>query len=226
MAGDALDFVAARRDPSHVRGRDPSVDGRFDLDAIRSRARAVVHDDLLKPAAVLLAIERRARSDRVLFTRRSGTLREHAGEICLPGGKRHTDDADPTATALREAFEEVGMPPDSLEPVALLDDVAIGGRHVVTPLVAMVRARSPLRIDPSEVERVFWVDVRDLRAPGVAHSWTDAEGKTRYGFALARVSIVGATARILHQALHPKPGDPVALDVRPNSRRAVEGGLA
>lgn len=44
---------------------------------------------------------------RVILTQRSANLRNHAGEVALPGGKTDPEDTSPTATALREANEEV-----------------------------------------------------------------------------------------------------------------------
>lgn len=189
--------------PEPLEGPDP----RIDLEAIRARVRSTANDAGLVAAGLLLAIDRGPLGDRILLTRRCDGLRDHPGEICLPGGKRRPGDRDLAATALREAREEVGVEADEIEPIAALDDVVVGGRFVATTLVALARVRTPLRADPAEVAEAFWVDVRDLRAPGVSTSRTDEQGMVRYRFALRDVTVVGATARILHQAL-----DPVAAE--------------
>ena len=51
----------------------------------------------------------------VVFTRRRDDLKRHAGEISFPGGRRDPEDTDLTATALREAHEEIGLPPAAVE---------------------------------------------------------------------------------------------------------------
>jgi len=55
-----------------------------------------------------------------VFTRRRDDLKRHAGEISFPGGRRDPEDADLAATALREAHEEIGLPPDAVEIVGAL----------------------------------------------------------------------------------------------------------
>lgn len=181
---------------------------RFDIGVIRSRSRRAMSLAGRTPAAVLLAIDRGAEDDRVLLTRRHCGLRDHPGETCLPGGKRHAGDADLVATALREAHEETGLRLDDIEYIACLDDVSVGGRFVTTPVVALVGSPARLHLNADEVDEAFWVAVRDLRAPGVVVARRDREGRLRYAFSLGNAAIVGATARILHQALNPEPWRP------------------
>ena len=50
-----------------------------------------------------------------MLTERREDLRRHAGEISFPGGRHDETDADLLATALREAHEEIGLPPESVE---------------------------------------------------------------------------------------------------------------
>lgn len=47
-------------------------------------------------------------------------LRTSAGEVCFPGGKRDPSDRDDVDTALREAEEEIGLPPDDVQVVCRL----------------------------------------------------------------------------------------------------------
>ena len=61
------------------------------------------------PAAVLVALLARPAEPTVLLTRRSAHLRDHAGQVSLPGGRMEPEDRSPEDTALREAEEEVGL---------------------------------------------------------------------------------------------------------------------
>nr|XP_038953795.1 peroxisomal coenzyme A diphosphatase NUDT7 isoform X6 [Rattus norvegicus] len=70
--------------------------------------------------SVLLPLLARGEKLYLLFTVRSDKLRRAPGEVCFPGGKRDPVDADDTATALREAQEEVGLHPHQVEVVSHL----------------------------------------------------------------------------------------------------------
>ena len=72
------------------------------------------------PAAVLLPLSMQGDGLSVVLTRRSQHVAHHKGEMCFPGGLRESWDADDGATALREAWEEVGIPPESVEVVGEL----------------------------------------------------------------------------------------------------------
>ena len=66
-----------------------------------------------RPSAVLVAIADGTRGAEVLLTKRAGHLRNHAGEISFPGGRIESGES-PTQAALREAYEEVALPPDTV----------------------------------------------------------------------------------------------------------------
>ena len=88
-----------------------------------------------RPAAVLVALLDRAGGPTLLFTRRTEHVPHHKGEISFPGGGLHPGE-DAAAAALREAEEEVGLPPGRVEVAGTLDDVPSIARYVVTPVVA------------------------------------------------------------------------------------------
>jgi 8-oxo-dGTP pyrophosphatase MutT (NUDIX family) len=109
----------------------------------------------LRPSAVLIPLLDRPDGPGVLLTVRASGLRHHAGQVAFPGGHIETDDADPTATALREAREEVGLNPDQVQVVGFLPDHVILSGFRVTPVVALVQPQAVLRWDPAEVAGAF-----------------------------------------------------------------------
>ena len=165
-------------------------------DEIPVRARA---------AAVLLAIFEEDGEARLILTKRPASMPSHQGEIAFPGGKFEPGvDADLAATARREADEEVGLDPGSIEIVGELDTlVTVAGRFLLTPFVGLVPTRPVLRPDPSEVDVVFDVALRELLADGVHHEevWDrpgDVAGeRTIQFFDLETETVWGATARVL-----------------------------
>src|SRR4029453_18642503 len=75
-------------------------------------------------AAVLLPLFGWPESPGLIFTERRADLRRHAGEISFPGGRRDEEDADLATTALREAEEEIGLDPASVDLSGALPPVA------------------------------------------------------------------------------------------------------
>ncbi len=121
-------------------------------------------------AAVLLAILDRQGGPTLLFTRRATALPHHAGEISFPGGGLMPEE-EPEAGALREALEEVGLPPPGVDILGRLDDLFSIARFTVTPVVAAVA--SPPRAftaAPGEVEEAFELPLARLLDPGLRRS--------------------------------------------------------
>lgn len=103
----------------------------------------------------------------VLLIRRSEALRHHPGEIAFPGGGVEPDDADATATALREATEETGLDPRGVEVLGSLPEVLIPvSRNLVTPVIGWWSLPSRTAADHSESVQVFRTPVAELLDPG------------------------------------------------------------
>lgn len=105
------------------------------------------------PAAVLIAVTERPEPGVILTVRRPD-LRTHAGQIAFPGGRIDPGESA-TQAALREAWEEVKLPPAAVEPVAELDEYRTVTGYGVTPVLATIPPDLPLTPHDGEVADWF-----------------------------------------------------------------------
>ena len=115
-------------------------------------------------AAVMLPLVMRDELT-LLLTQRTAHLSTHSGQIALPGGKIDATDADATAAALRETFEEIGLPPERIEVLGTLPVYVTGTSFIVTPVVGLVEPGFELVPNPDEVDDVFEVPLSFLMNP-------------------------------------------------------------
>lgn len=115
-------------------------------------------------ASVLLPIVMREQPT-VLLTERTLHLSDHSGQIAFPGGKADEVDADATATALREAEEELGLEAAFVQVLGTLPHYVTGSAFIITPVVALVETGFSLRPNPGEVAAVFEVPLEYLMNP-------------------------------------------------------------
>lgn len=171
---------------------------------LAGRDRKTVIDPSLACAAVLIPLLFRDGEWWVLVTQRTEYVGHHKGQISFPGGACDPEDADLKATALREAYEEIGLPAEAVQIVGMLDDLPTITRFLVTPFVGIVSHPFTYRLNPGEVTDVVEVPISFLRAPG--NLWTEQreyEGRLyevlfwEYGTHV----IWGATARMLKNLL-------------------------
>ena len=116
-------------------------------------------------ASVLLPLVEREEGLSLLLTRRTDHLRDHAGQISFPGGRREPEDADAAATALRETEEEIGLMRQYIEIIGTLPHYTTVTNFVVTPVVALVAPGFDLAPDPFEVAEAFEVPLAFLMNP-------------------------------------------------------------
>ncbi len=160
-------------------------------------------------AAVLAPLFARDGETHVVLTKRRENLSSHRGEVSFPGGKADPDDIDLVATALREAHEEIGLPPDAVEVVGRLDELAtFASRFRVTPFVGILHEPPTLVASPGEVARILEVPLSELLRDDVFREerWdlalpqpdgTTLEDRSVYFYELSDETVWGATARIL-----------------------------
>lgn len=134
---------------------------------------------------------------RVVLTKRPLTMPTHAGHIAFPGGRPDPDDSGPIATALREAEEEVGIDPASVELLGFLPVIhTVEFTLFVVPVVGRLRGVPELRPSPREVERVFLPRVEDL-ADESAWRFELWQGRKVWFFDLDGEVLWGATAKMV-----------------------------
>ena len=108
----------------------------------------------LRDAAVLVPVVDDGETAKVIFTKRTATLRKHSGQIAFPGGAIDAEDRSPEMAALREAEEEIGLAPRFVETVARLPNYLAATGFRITPVLAVVRRGFELKPNPAEVDSV------------------------------------------------------------------------
>lgn len=115
-------------------------------------------------SAVLIAFWREGDELYVVLTVRASKLRTQSGMVAFPGGALDPRES-PAEAAVREAHEEVGLDPTSVEVLGLLDDAWSGANHHVVPVVAWVDRVPQFVANPDEVARIIVAPVAELLRP-------------------------------------------------------------
>lgn len=118
---------------------------------------------VIQKASVLIPLFVRGEDLHVLMTLRASHLKNNAGEVCFPGGKSDPEDQDEVDTALREAEEEIGLPPEQVEVVCKLFPIITKRGLLVTPVVAFIEESFEAQPNPAEVSEVFTVPLDFFR---------------------------------------------------------------
>lgn len=173
--------------------------------SLRQRTRRVIAPADRTTAAVLVPLLDVAGAAHVLYTRRASTLGHHRGQIAFPGGTADPSDADLCATALRESYEEIGLPHAQVRVLGPLDDIeTLTSRFVITPYVGVVLPPYQWTPSPAEVDCVFTAALDALRHPDNARTEQWELSGRQVPIDLYEIDghvIWGATQRITHNLL-------------------------
>ncbi len=150
-------------------------------------------------AALVLLYPKGGRAHTVL-TLRSDQLRDHAGQISFPGGRRESGESLEQA-ALREAQEELAIPPEGLEVLSALTPIYIPpSDFLLYPKLAVARRRPDFRAQPSEVAEIIEVPMEHFLAHGNrrVETW-ELRGERRRipHYRVGEHKVWGATAMVL-----------------------------
>lgn len=164
-----------------------------------TRDALVGEDEVLVPAAVLIAVTDRP-DPGVILTQRPETMRNHPGQIAFPGGRIDAGDEDAIDAALREAQEEIALPPDVVIVIGTMDRYRTVTGYQVTPVIGVVPPDLPLVANLNEVTEWFEVPLSFLLEPAnhieQAVEWQGRE-RHYYEITFEGRRIWGATAAMI-----------------------------
>jgi len=150
----------------------PSADFNLQVETIRRKLATVTPPprealaNKSNAAAVLIPLFERDGELHIVYIRRSDHVASHRGQVAFPGGRVDPVDATLLDAALREAHEEVGIHPSTVEVIgafATMQTTTSG--IVVAPFVGVIPHDAPLKPQLSEVAQIFDVPLTALRDP-------------------------------------------------------------
>ncbi|KAM9814338.1 peroxisomal coenzyme A diphosphatase NUDT7 isoform X1 [Syngnathus typhle] len=163
----------------------------------------------LPQASVLVPLFMRSGKLHTLMTQRSEQLRVSAGEVCFPGGKRDSSDKDAVHTALREAHEEIGLPPGDVHVICTLQPFITKNSLLVTPVVGFIPESFLACPNTAEVSAVFTVpldffirSVTAAKATSLSFDFVEPRTEVRYHIwgLTAMVAFIVATIALTSKA--------------------------
>jgi 8-oxo-dGTP pyrophosphatase MutT (NUDIX family) len=138
----------------------------------------------------------------VLFTKRTNRVEHHKGQISFPGGAVDKDDGSLEETALREAYEEIGLLKGDVDLLGRTDDMlTLVSDFIVHPFVGRIPYPYPFKINSHEVDGIVFIPLYVFmdKTSGYIKDSVDVDGFTYHGTSYEYQGHViwGATARIM-----------------------------
>jgi len=155
---------------------------------------------VLRPAGVLIAVRTGLSGTELILTKRSSRLKHHPGQIAFPGGKVEPGDDGPVGAALRESWEEVGLPQGRVTVLGTLPQHETVTGFLVTPVLGIVSGDFTPLPEAGEVDEVFTVPLAHVTTPAnfrIERRRWRGEWRRYYAVPYGPYYIWGATARIL-----------------------------
>jgi len=153
---EAKDFIAKK-----IGSKKSLLKGDFEVCKLINKG---ITEKLI-PAAVLIPIIERNNKLSVIFTKRNAKLKNHAGQISFPGGKKDSTDISIEQTAVRETGEEIGLIIKQSEIIGKMGTWETRTGFLITPVLAFISDPPKLKKNNFEVDEIFEVPTRYLFNP-------------------------------------------------------------
>lgn len=153
-----------------------------------------------RPASILMAIMNIEGQAELLISKRSEQLALHPGEIAFPGGKPDSGDENVWQTALREAYEEVGLSAGIVNPIGQLNKRITRSDFLLSPCVGLIEKQTKLQANPQEVADIFTLPLSELMlAEKWQFDWLPYRGEERFvpRYEYGEHSVTGVTAMLI-----------------------------
>lgn len=157
-----------------------------------------------KQSAVLILLFPEANSIKTILIQRGKYEGVHSGQIAFPGGQLDDTDVDLKHTALRETFEEIGIPSENISVIGSLTDVYITpSNFLVKPFIGIINHKPDFIIDSNEVAQVIPVDLLELNNKDIRKEKSILQSggfkiKTPY-YEIEGLTVWGATAMMISE---------------------------
>jgi len=123
-----------------------------------------------RKAAVLIPLLYDGDRWHLLFIRRTELVQDHKGQVSFPGGAFEPDDPNLEATAVRETWEEVGIPPHEINLLGKMPAFSSVSGFAITPVVGQIPWPYSLKLETAEVSRAFTIPIEWLANPA---NWSE-----------------------------------------------------
>ena len=178
------------------------IDGIRNL--LSTRERRIIEHPPFSHAAVLVPLFKKGEDCHLLFTKRSDQVKYHKGEISFPGGVVDEEDSELISTALREAFEEIGLKENDVQIIGILDDIVTITEFIVTPIVGLFPYPYLFKVSEVEIAELIEVPLASLLDEDCFSEreiFRGGRNEVVYAYQYEKHIIWGATALILKQFL-------------------------